>query len=144
MKKFILYVTMIFFCNLFTINLAHAQEMKAKKYDNPKWKTITFMKFKAGKYDRAKEIIKTYYEKAGQKAGLSGPSMVVDIMSGEWDMMVVWDMKGGIEEMNWEISPDNVKWMTAMNEIAGSADKAKGVLDEFSSLITRETTYIGK
>lgn len=36
-------------------------------------------------------------------------------------------MKGGIEEMNWEVSPDNVKWMTALNEIAGGGDKAKAI-----------------
>ena len=59
-------------------------------------------------------------------------------------MMVVWDMKGGIEEMNWETSPNDIKWMTAMNDIAGGSDKAKMIMDEFSSLIIRETSYIGK
>ncbi len=145
MKKLLLYATMIFFCNLLTTTLVQAQqEMKAKKFDNPEWKRIVFIKFKADKVGRAKEIIQNYYAKAGQKAALPGPSMVVDLMTGEWDMMVVWDMKGGIEEMNWETSPNDVKWMTAMNDIAGGADKAKVIMDEFSSLITRETSYIGK
>ena len=144
MKKLLLYSTMIFFCNLFTTNLVQAQEMKAKKFDNPEWKRIVFVKFKADKSYRAKEIIKNYYAKAGQKVGVPGPSMMVDLMTGEWDMMYVWDMKGGIEEMNWEISPDNVKWMGALNEVAGSPEKAKMIMDEFSSLITRETSYIGK
>lgn len=145
MKKLLLYLTMIFFCNLFTTTFVQAQqEMKAKKFDNPEWKRVSFIKFKADKFSRAKEIIKNYYAKAGQKAATPGPSLIVDLMTGEWDMMVVWDMKGGIEEMNWETSPNDIKWMTAMNDIAGGSDKAKMIMDEFSSLIIRETSYIGK
>ena len=144
MRKFIVNLTIVcifFFAIQSSVN---AQEMKAKKYDNPQWKTISFLKFKSGKSDRAREIIRNYYEKAAQKASVSSPTMAVDLMTGEWDLMVVWDMKGGIEEMNWEISPDNVKWMTALNEIAGGGDKAKAILDEFSALIDRENTYLGK
>ena len=120
------------------------QDIKAKKFDNPQWKKVEFLKFKADKYSRAKEIIKDYYAKAAQKAGTPNPSLYVDLMTGEWDMMVVWDMKEGIEEMNWEMSPDDVKWMTAMNDLAGGAAKAKAIMDEFSSLIVRDTRYIAK
>jgi len=145
MKKLLLYAAMIFLCNLFTTTLVQAQqEMKAKKYDNPEWKRITLIKFKHEKLDRAKEIIKNYFYKAAQKAGTPTPSMIVDLYTGEWDMMIVWDMKGGIEEMNWEISPNDVKFMTAMIDITGGVDKAKMILDEFSSLSTSETSYIGK
>ncbi len=144
MKKLLLYVGMIIFYNLLSPTFVQAQEMKAKKYDNPEWKSIGFIKFKSGKVDRAKEIIKNYYMKAGEKAGTPGPAMLIDLKTGEWDMMVLWDMKGGIEEMNWEMSPNDVKWMTAMNDIAGGGDKAKTIMDEFSSLVDRETSYIGK
>ena len=144
MRKFIICLTvpcMFVFAILSSVN---AQEMKSKKFDNPQWKTVSFLKFKSGKADRAREIIRNYYEKAAQKATVSSPAMAVDLVTGEWDLMVVWDMKGGIEEMNWEVSPDNVKWMTALNEIAGGGDKAKAILDEFSSLIDRESTSLGK
>ena len=84
MKKLLLYLTMIFFCNLFTTTFVQAQqEMKAKKFDNPEWKRVSFIKFKADKFSRAKEIIKNYYAKAGQKAATPGPSLVVDLMTGE-------------------------------------------------------------
>lgn len=143
MTKFInLFTLCVFFFSL--PSFVNAQEMKAKKYDNPQWKTVSFLKFKSGKSDRAREIIRNYYEKAAQKASVASPTMAVDLVTGEWDMMVVWDMKGGVEEMNWEISPENVKWMNAMNEIAGGGDKAKAIMDEFSSLIDRESTSLGK
>jgi hypothetical protein len=141
-----LIVSLTFVCILlFSISFsATAQEMKAKKFDNPQWKTVSFLKFNPGKSDRGREIIRNYFQKAAEKASTPSPTMAVDLFTGEWDMMVVWDMKGGIEEMNWEMSPDNVKWMTAINEIAGGGDKAKAILDEFSSLIDRESTSLGK
>ncbi len=144
MKKLV-YVTAIVVFTLLTSASVHAQQgMKAKKFDNPQWKRVEFVKFKSDKYPRAKELIKDYYAKAGQRSGTPGPSLLVDLVTGEWDMMLVWDMKEGIEEMNWEMSPNDVKWMTAMTEVAGGADKAKAVMDEFSSLIVRDTRYIGK
>lgn len=145
MKKLLLYITMIFFCSLLTTTLVQAQqEMKAKKFDNPEWKRIVLIKFKHEKLDRAKEIIQNYFFKAAQQADIPTPSLVVDLYTGEYDMMIVWDMKGGIEEMNWEMSPNDIKFMTAMIAITGGIDKAKMMLDEFSSLSTSETSYIGK
>jgi hypothetical protein len=52
-------------------------------------------------------------------------------------------IKEGLDEMNWQTSPNDVKWMTAMNEVAGGADKAKAILDEWSSLIVRTNGYLG-
>lgn len=144
MRK-IIFTTVIVVFTLFTSTLVNAQQgMKAKKFDNPEWKRVDFVKFKSDKYPRAKELIRDYYAKAGQKSGTPGPSLLVDLMTGEWDMMVVWDMKEGIEEMNWEMSPNDVKWIAAMNDVAGGPAKAKAIMDEFSSLIVRESRYIGK
>ena len=143
MRKTILNAALIvLFSSLISAN-SRAQ-MQAKKYDNPKWKSITFIQFKEGKMDRAKEIISNYFEKAAAKAGTPTPSMVSELVTGEWNMMVVWDMKGGLDALNWQTSPDDVKWMTAMNEIAGSPDKAKAILDEWSSLIVRTNSYLGR
>jgi hypothetical protein len=144
MKKILLNLSIVCILCFAILSTADAQEIKAKKFDNPQWKTVSFIKFKSGKADRAREIIRNYYEKAAQKASVPSPVMALDMVTGEWDLMVVWDMKGGIEEMNWEVSPDNVKWMGALNEIAGGGDKAKAILDEFSGLIDRESTNLGK
>jgi len=59
-------------------------------------------------------------------------------------MMVVWDMKEGVDALNWQTSADDVKWMSAMSEVAGGADKAKAILDEWSSLIVRTNSYLGR
>jgi hypothetical protein len=51
-------------------------------------------------------------------------------------------MKEGLEQLNWETNPDDIKWMTAMSEIAGSPDKAQEILNEWSSLVIRSTSYL--
>ena len=102
-------------------------DMVAKKYENPRWKNVVLIDYKPGKFNRARQIIMDYYVKANEKAGVSGPSLVVELHTGSWDMMAVWDMKEGIESMNWDVSPDNVKWREALNEIAGGADKAQAI-----------------
>jgi hypothetical protein len=53
-------------------------QMEAKKYDNPKWKTIVFLQFKEGKMDRAREIISNYFMKAAEKAGTPVPVKLIE------------------------------------------------------------------
>ena len=145
MKKLMVRTATIFTCFLMIHATSRAQaEIKAKKFENPQWKTIVLVDLKPGKNDRALEIIKNYFVKANEKSGVAGPSLEVWLFSGEWDYMLVWDFKEGIEEMNWETSPNEVKWLNSMNEIAGSPEKGKAILDEFASLVNRSTSYIGK
>jgi hypothetical protein len=140
MKTTILTVAIIMFCDFLVPVGAQAQE--GKKYDNPQWKTVEMLEFKHDKMDRVREIIKDYFIKAANKAGSRQPAMIMQSATGEWNMIVIWDMKGGLEEMNWETNPDDMKWMTAMTEIAGGADKAKAILDEWSSLVVHSTSYL--
>ncbi|KIC93239.1 hypothetical protein [Flavihumibacter solisilvae] len=144
MKKWFTRLTMacLFAC-LFCLT-ASAQDLKAKKMDNPQWKWVVLIDFKPGKNDRANEIIRNYFMKADQSAGLPGPSYALDLMSGDWDILVSFDMKGGVDDLNWEISPDDEKWMKAIGTLAGSPDKAKAILDEWASLIQRETRFLAK
>jgi hypothetical protein len=138
-----LMTTIAVFAFSFLMSSAYAQDMKAKKYDDPTWTQVVFVNYLPGKMSRAKEIIRDYFVPASKKAGTRSPSLTVDLTTGEWDMMIVWTMPN-VEEMNWEISPDNIKWMTALNEIAGNADKSKAIRDEYSSLVKNSTSYLGK
>jgi hypothetical protein len=115
-----------------------------KKLNDPQWKRISLTTYKSGQLTRAKEIIANYHGKASEKAGTPRPAMIIDLISGDWDVMTVWDMPGGLEEFNWETSRRDVKWRKALDEIAGGADKATAILNEYSSLIVRTNRYIGK
>lgn len=129
---------------LISCTVVNAQEpTQAKKYDNPKWTRIELIKYKEGKAARGSEIIKNYFLPACKKSNTPAPALV-DIITGDWDLMAIWNMEGGIEEMNWETSPNDIKWMKAIGDIAGSTDKAKSIIDEFSSIVERKTSYIGR
>ncbi len=141
MKATILTVSLIILCS--SLNSANAQEqMQAKKYENPQWKIVELVEFKHDKMDRVREIIKNYFIKAAEKAGSRQRSTILELETGEWDMMLVWDMKEGLEEMNWQTRPDDIKWMNALNEIAGGTDKATAILDEWASLVVHSTKYL--
>jgi hypothetical protein len=130
---------------LFAAELCLAQaDLKPKKAENPQWREIVYVDFYTGKNERAMAIIKDYFIKATNKAGLPGPEMMLTLVSGEWDIMLVWKLKGGVEDLNWDLSPDNIAWMKALNEIAGGADKGKAIMDEYLSLISRTSVYLGR
>lgn len=139
MKKIIVVVA---FACMTNVCLAQA-DAKPKKFDNPKWKQVVHVDFYEGKNERAHAII-VEYEKAAKKAGTPSPEMALDTFSGEWDMILVWNLKGGLDEMNWEISPDNLAWMKALGEVVGGEEKAKALMTEFNSLIARTEVTLAK
>jgi hypothetical protein len=110
------------------------QENKPMRYENVAWKTITYVKFVAGKRNKALGIIRDHFMKAGQTAGTPGPTMY-EMRSGKWDLVLVWDMKEGVESLTWERSPDGVAWFKALSEQEGGADKAQALYDEYNSLV---------
>ncbi|MFY0654899.1 MAG: hypothetical protein JXQ96_22910 [Cyclobacteriaceae bacterium] len=114
------------------------------KYENPEWKSVVYVDFKSGKYGRAKEIVDKYYLPASKKSGTPGPEMVLEMRTGEWDLMIIWGFEGGISDMDWKNSPNNIAWTKALNELAGGADKAKAIREEYSGLISRSSSQIGK
>ncbi|MGB5171385.1 MAG: hypothetical protein WBN11_05585 [Eudoraea sp.] len=121
-----------------------AQEMVAKKYENPQWYNIVHIDYHSGTYSKALGIIDKYYRKASEKAGTNMPAMIIELNTGPYDSMAVWHMKDGIESMNWDISPDNIKWREALNEIAGGKDKADEIIKEYQSYVASSTNSIGR
>lgn len=122
----------------------YSQEMAAKKLTNPKWKQVVMVKFHPGKYDRAMTIIRDYFEKASQKSNTPGPEVALRMTSGEYDMMLVWGLKNGVEDLNWEMHPDDVAWMKALGEVAGSAEKGNAVFNEYLGLIATSNVQLAR
>jgi hypothetical protein len=140
MKKIIFLVVIC----LWALTAFSQGDMKAKKYENPKWKYVVYVDFKEGKNERARTIIMDYFDKAAKKGGTSTPELALQMYSGEWDLMMVWEMKGGVEDLNWQISPEDVTWMKSLGEVAGGPDKAKALLEEWQGLISRSSSYLAK
>lgn len=115
---------------------AQDEAPKAKKFDNPEWKRVVYVDFHSGKMGKAMGIINDYYRKAAKKAGTPMPSMTAVMATGEHDLMIIWDMQDGVEDLNWDISPRNIKWRAALVEVCGGKEKADKIMAEYSACVS--------
>lgn len=106
---------------------------QATKYAGD-WYEVTHVRFHTGKRDEALQLIREHFAPAGTKTE-TGPSMVLLHHTGPWDMTLVWKLKGGPADMEWEVSPDDARWRQAMAELEGGPDKAKAVWDRYMALV---------
>ncbi|MEL7532139.1 MAG: hypothetical protein AAFN10_12555 [Bacteroidota bacterium] len=139
MKKVIFNTLAFLGFGLFLLPSTYAQE--GVKRDNPQWKRVVMLDFKAGKENRAIEIIDDYFKVASEKASTPGPEVMVDFQTGSWDRMAIWGMDG-IESMNWALSPDNQKWWAALTELAGGEEKAEALWAEYQACIARSSSEL--
>ena len=80
------------------------------------------MKYKSGKRERAFEIIADHFKPAGEKAGLPGPLGTLHFQTGESDALFVWEMKGGMADLEWYRSEDDIKWYASLVEQEGGEE----------------------
>lgn len=119
----------------------YAQDMpEAKKMENHAWHQVVMVKFKAGAMDDAKKIINDHFMKAGETSEIPGPQ-IMELKSGEWDMIFVWNMEG-ITDLDWEITPNDEMWMTALAEQEGGMEQATKLWDDYMNLIQNTTSYL--
>ncbi|WP_138431362.1 hypothetical protein [Fodinibius saliphilus] len=137
-----LIVSSVFICFfMMSISTANAQEMpKAKKMEGHTWHQVVLVKYKPGTINKAKNIIKNHFEKAGMESDVPGPQ-VMEMKTGEWDMMFIWTMKD-ISEMEWEVHPNDEKWWAAMAKQEGGMEKAMKVMTDYMDLINQSTSYL--
>ena len=111
--------------------------------EDAKYVEATAVKFKPGTRERAMEIIAEYFSPASVKAGVSEPLMVLHMQTGRWDMVVIWGLEGGMADLEWYRSPEDIKWFAALSELAGGEDKASALWDEYVSSVADSTTEVG-
>lgn len=111
--------------------------------DDASYVSATVVKFKPGKRERAFEIIAEHFVPAGKKAGTPGPLGVIHYQTGEWDALFVWDMEGGMADLEWYRSEDDIKWRAALAEQEGSDEAAGELLAEYASLVQDAVTNVG-
>lgn len=133
----------LFFCFQF-LSAQEEDEITAKKYENPEYYMITYLKFHSGKARDAKKIIDEQFVPAGEEAGVPGPVMHLDLITGEWDMILVWQLDEGVESLNWEVSPTDVKWQTVFFERVGGKEKGTAIGQEYGSYIQHSKTELAR
>lgn len=111
--------------------------------DDAKYLSITHVKFKVGQRESAMEMITEYFIPASENAGLPGPILAVHYQTGKWDAAWVWELAGGMADLEWYRSPDDIKWFAALAEIAGGEEQAGELWADYLSKVAQAETNVG-
>jgi hypothetical protein len=111
--------------------------------DDAKYVEVVFVKYKPGKRERAIEIINEHFVKAGEAAGTPGPLGTIHLQTGEWDSLIVWNLEGGMADLEWYRSEDDLKWWAALVEQEGGEDAAEALWAEYRGTIDEAESDVG-
>lgn len=113
-----------------------AQEMREVD-----WYNISLIKWKAGKGQRAHEIIEMF-EKVD--AALNRNDVIdFHMQTGEWHSIVAFKMHDGPAAMAWKENPYDKAWEAEFAKQVGGEDKANALWAEFQDCILEEQREIG-
>jgi len=121
---------------------ANAQSIEARKIPNARFIRIEMIKFKPGGEDRAFELEDKYIDPARKLSGV-WPLAEYHTQTGPWDRMYVWDLPGGLADVEWQVDPAQAKFLAALAKVTGSSEKALAIMTEWDSLVERRETTIG-
>lgn len=110
--------------------------------DDAVYISVTFVDYKPGKRSEALEIIAEHFVPATEKAGIPGP-VAIHFQTGEWDAAFHWRMEGGMADLEWFTSPDDVKWNAALAELEGGKEEAEALWARYLDLVARSSTAVG-
>ncbi|NVE94295.1 hypothetical protein [Altererythrobacter lutimaris] len=121
--------------------IADDHEKAERKLAEVTWYRISMIKWKHGKGDRAHEII-DMYEKVDAALG-SDDVIDLHMNTGEWNSIVAFKMKDGIQSMAYQPTGEPDPWDVEFAKQVGGEEKAKEIHAEFQSLIAVEERHIG-
>ena len=110
--------------------------------DDARYIRVTFVSYKPGMAGRAYTILREHYAPAGEAAGTPGP-ITVHFQTGPFDAAYHWQLENGMSDMEWQRSPNQVKFRAAMAELEGSEEAAQAVRDSYNATVARTVTTIG-
>jgi len=92
------------------------------------------IKFKPGGEDCAFELEAKYINQARKLSGV-WPLADYHTQTGPWERIYVWDLPGGLADVEWQVDPSQAKFLSALSKVAGSNEKALAVMAEWNSLV---------
>jgi hypothetical protein len=123
---------------------ACAQVDAPTKRQNVEYLRIIHLDYKLQKRNEVRGIIDDYFVPASQKAGTPGPKLVLHFQTGEWDTIAVWVLEEGMTELEWtQITPNFVKWKTALDELAGGEEEGNAIMAQYYAAIARSRVDVG-
>ena len=111
--------------------------------DDAKYLRVSYVKYKPGQREMAMQIIAEHFVPAGEKAGTSPPMLAIHFQTGKWDAAFIWEMAGGMADLEWYRSPDNVKWFAALAELEGGAEQAEAIWQKYVGAVADSFVEVG-
>lgn len=113
--------------------------LKAEKVADVRYLTIETMTSKPGA--RTWAIISKNFMPAAKAAGLPLP-LVYHTETGKSETIVITPLTGGLDDLEWSMTADDVKFMTELGKQLGGADKAQALMKEFNDGIDSRSREI--
>jgi hypothetical protein len=110
------------------------EEQKPKKYENPEWYHVVYVKYHTGKKGEATKIIKDHFIPVDEKIGRDDIT-TYETLSGKWDRVTFFKMPEGISSLEWEISPQGAEWNKELAKQSGGEEKAKEIDKQYQSCV---------
>ena len=88
----------------------------------------------------AMEMIEAF-QKVDEALGRDEP-MGFHMETGEWDMVVVFKMHDGIQQMGWASNPRGAEWNAELARQLGGEDKAREDWQKYLSLVANSRSEI--
>ena len=63
--------------------------------------------------------------------------------TGDWDMIVIWEMEGGMADMEWYRSPEDIKWYESFVELVGGQEEADKIMKEYQDALASTQVEVG-
>ncbi|KUO51392.1 MAG: hypothetical protein APF82_11170 [Sphingomonadales bacterium BRH_c42] len=96
---------------------------------------IEYLKLKPGSEQRWIELGEKYYGPATDAAGQKHPA-IHWLMSGPWDIMMVFELPRGMAMLDSHNPPERTAWEAAFQKVAGSKEAAEKLMAETSTIET--------
>lgn len=69
--------------------------------------------------------------------------MAIHFQTGKWDAAFIWEMDGGMADLEWYRSPDDIKWFAALAEITGGEEQAGELWAKYLATVADAQTEVG-
>jgi hypothetical protein len=115
---------------------AGEEKFEPVKKSNVTWHYMLNLEFMPGKYEEAVKLIHEQFIPASVEAGIE-PGQYLMCATGEWDMTLIFPLPHGPAELEWEISPDDARWMNALAARLGGREKLEKMMKKFMMMIDR-------
>jgi hypothetical protein len=121
---------------------AAAQSINARRIPNARFVRIEMIKFKPGGEDRAFALEDKYIDPA-RKLSRVWPLAEYHTQTGPWDRIYVYQLPGGLADVEWQVDPQQAKFLAALSKLAGGDAQALAIMAEWDSLVERRESTIG-